>query len=217
MYERAEFEETRLDVLHGLIRSYPFAVFVTSVEGEIDVNHVPFLLETTAGELGTLKGHVARANNVWQNIPEQTDSVVVFRGPHAYISPSWYPGKQEHGRVVPTWNYAVVHAHGRPRIIEDTAWLRGHLSELTEMHEAGRVNPWKLTDAPEDYTDRMLRGIVGLEMPITRIKGKWKVSQNRSREDRFGVIAGLESRGDPQSLAVAELVRQYLDGADTAD
>ena len=148
---------------------------------------------------------------MWKTLSDTVESVAVFRGPQTYISPNWYPSKRQHGKVVPTWDYAVVHAHGRPRFTEDAAWLLGNVSELTDRHESAQTRRWKVADAPRDFIEKMLAAIVGIEIPITRIQGKWKVSQNRPRADRHGVVAGLEARGDGDSDAIAALVRQTVE------
>jgi transcriptional regulator len=200
MYLPKHFEETDRSVLHGLMRAHPLAAWVTTDgDGAFVANHVPFLVDPDRGENGTLIAHVARANPVWRTTAR---SVIIFQGPHAYVSPSWYPTKQESGKVVPTWNYAVVHAHGTPRAIEDRDWLLRLVSRLTDTHEAGRPARWQVTDAPADYIDQMLRAIVGIEMPIERLEGKWKVSQNRSAADRAGVVKGLEALGDGTMAAL---------------
>jgi transcriptional regulator len=209
MYVPQHFEETDIPVLHGLIGAHPFATWVFNAGGELQVNHLPLLLDPARGAFGTLCGHVARPNPAWQACAGSA-SVAIFQGPQAYITPSWYPSKQEHGKAVPTWNYAVVHAHGQPRVIEDRDWLLRHVSALTASQERGQALPWQVTDAPADYIERMLGGIVGIEIPITRLVGKWKVSQNRPEADRRGVIAGLNARAEPQAAAMAELVRQRL-------
>ncbi|ACB32303.1 FMN-binding negative transcriptional regulator [Leptothrix cholodnii SP-6] len=208
MYLPAQFEERRPEVLHALLRAHPLATWVSQRDGELVVEHVPFLLDPARGEHGTLIGHVARANPVWRQLAA---SVLVFQGPQAYVSPAWYPSKQVHGKVVPTWNYAVVHAHGQPRAIEDPAALRQIVSRLTDTHEAGRAQPWQVADAPADYIDQMLAAIVGIEMPIERLVGKWKVSQNRSAADRAGVAAGLLADAAPQAAAMAALVQPSTD------
>jgi transcriptional regulator len=210
MYLPTQFEETNLTILHGLIRSHPFATLVTYGETGLEVNHLPFLLDPGRGEYGTLRGHVARANPVWQQLAGTSESIAVFQGPECYISPGWYPSKQEHGKVVPTWNYAVVHAYGVARAIEDGAWLLELVGELTDTHEAPRAQPWKVTDAPAEFIDKLIESIVGIEIPITKINGKWKVSQNRPPADRQGVIAGLEARPDEASQAMASLVQQAI-------
>src|SRR5690606_8363870 len=158
----------------GLIDAHPLGTWVTAAAGALEVNHIPFVLDPHRGEFGTLVGHVARANKVWTSA-SATESVVVFQGPESYITPSWYPTKHEHGKVVPTWNYVVVHAHGVPRVIQDPVWLRQHVGDLTHRHEAGREAPWHVSDAPSDFIEALLGGIVGLEIPIARLVGKWKV------------------------------------------
>jgi transcriptional regulator len=208
MYIPEHFEERDVVVLHALVRSHPLGTWVTEVGKRLVVNHIPFILDSTRGPLGTLLGHVARANAVWKAAPSQIESVVVFQGPQAYITPSWYPTKQEHGKVVPTWNYAVVHAYGTPRVIDEPEWLRQHVVELTGVHETGRETPWRVSDAPSTYIDAMLRAIVGLEIPIASLIGKWKASQNRSVPDRLGVIAGLKEGADSESQQMARLVRE---------
>jgi transcriptional regulator len=214
MYVKSQFRETRTEVLHGLARAHPLATFITSVNGEIVVNHMPFVVSTRGGEYGTLKGHLPRENPVWRALDGSLEAVAVFQGPEAYISPSWCPSKQAHGKVVPTWNYAVVHARGRPRVIEDSDWLCAHLNELTDEHESAQVAPWKVSDAPEDFIARMIDHLVGVEMPISSLLGKWKVSQNRPAEDRRGVSAGLRARSDDRSLAMERLVMDRLDPTD---
>ncbi len=209
MYIPPHFNETDPSVLHNLIRSYPFAAWVTQVESELTVNHLPFLLKVgqDQNDCGRLVGHVARANPVWTACSSGVNSVVVFQGAQSYISPSWYPSKQDGGKAVPTWNYAVVHAHGQPRVIDDRDWLLQHVSQLSELHERQRNLPWRITDAPTDYIEHMLRAIIGIEIPITRLEGKWKVSQNRSEQDRLGVVAGLREYDDPAARDMAELVQ----------
>lgn len=206
MYLPAHFEETDLGVLHTLVESHPLATWVLNGSGDDDaplVNHVPFLLDRTRGPFGTLIGHVARANPVWQHGGR---SVLVFQGPQAYISPGFYPSKQEHGKVVPTWNYAVVHAHGRFRAIEQPDELLALVSRLTDHHERDRPAPWQVGDAPAAYVDQMLRAIVGIELPIERLVGKWKVSQNRPAADRSGVATGLVERARRDDATMARLV-----------
>lgn len=214
MYVPKHHEESDRSMLHALIRAHPLGTWVTQGDGELIANHIPFLLDPARGEYGTLTGHVARANRAWQSFSRAVDSIVLFQGPQTYITPSWYPSKHAHGKAVPTWNYAVVHAHGMPRAVEDPAWLLDHVSQLTASHEAGQALPWKVSDAPRDYVDRMLQSIVGIEIPITKLVGKWKVSQNRPEADRLGVVAGLLARGDAQSRQMAALVNEHVSSAD---
>ena len=207
MYVPKSFEENDPVVLHALIRAHPLGAWVTPCDGELVANHLPFLLDPTRGAHGTLVGHVARANAVWRSFSTAVESVVIFQGPEAYITPSWYPAKQEHGKVVPTWNYAVVHAHGMPRVIEDGDWLLAHVTELTNVHESAEALPWKVADAPAGFIESLTAGIVGVEVPIARLVGKWKANQNRSEADRTGVAAGLQTRGGPAASGMASLVK----------
>ena len=210
MYVPKLHEESDVSVLHALIKSHPLATWVTQSAGELLANHIPFLVDAKRGEFGTLIGHVARANPVWQSFSTTINSVLVFQGTESYISPSWYPSKHAHGKAVPTWNYVVVHAHGIPCAIENREWLLEHVDQLTNTHESKQALPWKVSDAPHDYTERLLRSIVGIEVPITKLVGKWKVSQNRPEPDKLGVVAGLMARGDAQSKEMANLVNQHV-------
>lgn len=210
MYVPKHHEETDISVLHSLIRAHSLGTWATPGDGELIVNHVPFLIDPSRGNYGTLIGHVARANGVWQSFSKTIQSVVIFQGPESYITPSWYPSKHAHGKAVPTWNYAVVHAHGMPVVIEDKAWLLRHLNELTSVHEANQALPWKVSDAPAEYTERMIERIVGVEIPIASLVGKWKVSQNRPDSDKLGVVAGLLAKQDTQSNEMAVLVDRHV-------
>ena len=202
MYTPKHFVETRVEALHGLIRAYPFATLVTRAADGLTANHLPFEL---VGEV--LHGHVARGNELAQL--DGAEVLLVFQGPDGYISPNWYPSKHETGREVPTWNYAVVHVHGRLRVIDDAAWLRRLLETLTDHHEAGQPQPWKISDAPDDHIETSLRAIVGLEVSIDRIEGKFKLSQNHPARNRAGVIAGLRERdGDGDAELAAWMSRQ---------
>jgi transcriptional regulator len=207
MYLPAHFEENRLEVLHGLIDARPLGTLVTLGSDGLNANHLPFELDRGAGAFGTLRAHVARANPVWHDLNDTVQPLVVFQGPHAYVSPSWYPSKRENGRAVPTWNYAVVHAHGPLRIVDDRDWLRALLERLTARHETQIGKGWRIDDAPADYIDKMLAVVVGIEMPITHLTGKWKVSQNQPAANREGVVAGLRELGGEDALGMAELVR----------
>ncbi|MGN6118887.1 MAG: FMN-binding negative transcriptional regulator [Rhodanobacter sp.] len=202
MYTPKHFVENRIEALHGLIRAYPFATLVTRAADGLTANHLPFEL---VGEV--LHGHVARGNELAQL--DGAEVLLVFQGPDGYISPNWYPSKHETGREVPTWNYAVVHVHGRLRVIDDAAWLRRLLETLTDHHEAGQPQPWKISDAPDDHIETSLRAIVGLEVSIDRIEGKFKLSQNHPARNRAGVIAGLRERdGDGDAELAAWMSRQ---------
>jgi transcriptional regulator len=208
MYLPQMFEESRPDVLHELIRSHPFSTLVTHTAAELVANHIPLLLDAQAGAHGTLRGHVARANPVWKQLGGPLAAMAIFQGPYSYVTPSWYPSKHADGKAVPTWNYAVVHAYGQARAVEDAAWLLEHVTQLTAVHEARQALPWHVSDAPADYIQQMLSQIVGIEMPISKLLGKWKVSQNRKVPDRLGVVAGLQSQASERSQAMAQLVMQ---------
>ena len=208
MYAPQPFEETRLDVLHDLIRAHPLGTLVILNGAELSANHLPFLVRPDQGERGTLCGHVAKSNPVWKQLGSAVEALVVFQGPESYITPSWYPSKHADGKAVPTWNYAAVHAYGQPRAIEDAGWLLEFVTQLTAIHEAGQALPWQVTDAPKDFTEAMIGRIVGIEIPIAKLQGKWKVSQNRKFADRLGVAAGLESQATERSRAMATLVME---------
>jgi transcriptional regulator len=206
MYIPKFHEQSDLGTLHALMRSHPLATWATLGEDELIINHLPFQLDDSQGRYGLLRCHVARANSVWQLFSKTVPSIVVFHGPETYVSPSWYPSRQAHGRVLPTWNYTVVHAHGIPAIIEEPARLIEHLTQLTAGQERMQAVPWHLTEAPAGFIEQMARNIVGIEIPISRLFGKWKVSQNRMASDRDGVAAGLRSSNAEDSAAMAALV-----------
>lgn len=210
MYVPPHFAETDPAILQALIRAHPLGTWVTAGDDGLAANHVPFLFDPSRGDRGTLIAHVARANAIWRTFSTTVPSLVVFQGAQAYVTPSWYPSKRAHGKVVPTWNYAVVHAYGTPRAIEDRAWLRTHVGALVSVHESREALPWKIADAPADFIDGLLGMIVGIEIPVVRLVGKWKVSQNRPEPDKQGVAAGLAARGDPHSEAMAVLVRRHI-------
>lgn len=206
MYIPKANEEVRVPVLHELIEAHPFTTLVTLGSAGLFASHIPMVLHRDDSTLGTLRGHLSRANAQWRDFSPTVDALAIFSGPHHYISPSWYPEKRETGKVVPTWNYSVVHAYGSLSIVDDPDWLRTHLHSLTDIHEAAFPTPWRVSDAPADYVSSLLKGIVGLEFTIHRLEGKWKVSQNRSERDRLGVEEGLESLHTPESLAMKALV-----------
>lgn len=208
MYRPPSFREDRLEVQHALVRAHPFATMVTrGLEGP-EASHLPFVLDGDASAKGTLRAHLARANDHWRTLDPDQPALVIFQGAESYITPSWYPSKREHGKVVPTWNYAVVHAWGRPWIVEDRDWLHRHVEALTALRERLRPEPWAVSDAPEPFVAAQLVAIVGIEIAIDRIEGKWKVSQNRPAADRSGVAAGLVGEGDGRAQAMAELVTE---------
>ncbi|MGY0196668.1 FMN-binding negative transcriptional regulator [Leptothrix sp. BB-4] len=218
MYLPNHFAETRPEALHALVAAHPLATLITATAGDgpaddlaIDANPIPLVFSADRGEHGRLRGHVARANPLWRTPgaerPEGVAVLAVFHGPQAYVTPSWYPSKAEHGKVVPTWNYVVVHARGRLRAVDaDPAWLRTQLDTITGQQEAPRDRPWQVGDAPADYIERMQAAIVGIEIEVTGWTGKWKVSQNQPDANRDGVIAGLQAQGDSAAAAVAAWV-----------
>ena len=197
MYLPEHFAEPRVEGMHELMRQRPFATLVTSSGGDPVANHIPLLLNGAMGQWGILRGHVARANPVWRDLTDGAPALAIFHGPDAYITPSWYATKRETGKVVPTWNYVVVHARGRVRAIDDGAWLREHLDALTANFEASFAEPWSASDAPEDYIQKLVSAIVGIELVITELSGKWKLSQNQPAANREGVIQGLQSVDAP--------------------
>lgn len=208
MYIPSHFQETRIEVLHELIRQHPLGTLVTLSTNGLNANHIPLELDFEPTPWGTLRGHVARANPVWRDFNSDVEAMVIFQGADSYITPSWYATKKESGKVVPTWNYAVVHAYGSLKIIDDTVWLRGLVERLTNQHEAAKAAPWKVSDAPENYLEPLLRAIVGIEIPITKISGKWKVSQNQPQTNRTGVIEGLCEIADDNASAMATMIKK---------
>jgi len=212
MYTPSHFEESRRSALHTLIRAHPLATLVTQSPAGINAEHIPLLLLDSEERNGILQGHVARANPLWENISNGSEVLAIFQGPNRYISPKWYPSKKEHGKVVPTWNYLVVHARGNIRWTQDPSWLRAHLDAATRTHE-GSDRPWRVSDAPSDFIQRMLAAIVGFELTISELRGKWKLSQNRSEEDRLGVIAGLKN----ESTTLATEMLSWMRGDSGGD
>lgn len=197
MYQPTAFREERLETLHTLIRSHPLATLITAGAGGLIANLVPFTL-VDLGEKGTLRAHIARANDQVEALGAGAETLVIVHGPETYVTPSWYVSKKEHGRVVPTWNYVVVQVRGIPRLIDDAAWLRAQIGELTSTQENRRAMPWKVADAPEPFLLGQIQAIIGVEIPISTIEGKWKVSQNRSAADRQSVQDGLRQEGNEE-------------------
>lgn len=204
MYVPPAFRQTDLPALHREIGNCRLATLVSHGEDGLQASHLPLLLRPEEGRYGTLYGHLARANPHWQVLAEGTEALVMFKGPDAYVSPSWYPAKAEHGKVVPTWNYIAVHAYGRAEVFDDAERLRSLLAGLTERHEGPRPQPWAVDDAPQDYIAGMLRAVVGFALPIERLEGKWKLGQNRSEADRRGVHDGLANSTDPRDRDLAQ-------------
>ncbi|MEO1320101.1 MAG: FMN-binding negative transcriptional regulator [Pseudomonadota bacterium] len=198
------FRQSDLAEIHGLIETHPLGALITTGTDGLEANHIPFELNRDAGQYGTLLGHVARANPVWQT--ESQEVLVVFQGANTYVSPGWYASKQIHGKVVPTWNYVVAHAYGTLRTIEDQDWIRSHMERMTKRHEAASPTPWQVSDAPETFTARMLRAVVGVEITLARFEAKWKASQNRPETDREGVAEGLRREGHKDAVTLANIV-----------
>jgi transcriptional regulator len=207
MYQSDQFRVDDLSVIHALMRARPFAALVSG-GASLYATHMPTVLKDDR-PFGLLEFHLARANPHWKLLAESNEALVIFQGPEGYITPNWYPSKADHAKVVPTWNYAAVHAYGRPEVMQDKDWLRRHVGELTTQQERSETVPWALSDAPESYIEVMLRGIVGFRFAITRLEGKWKMSQNREMMDRQGVVKGLEKRDEGDDREIAGIVARY--------
>jgi transcriptional regulator len=210
MYINPLHRLTDRESLFALMASHPLGAWVCLGRAGLVANHVPFLLDCSRGPYGTLIGHVSRANSVWRELDAAVPSVVMFQGPQAYITPGWYPGKTEHGEVVPTWNYVVGHAHGVARAIEDRDWVFDMLRRLTQVHEASRPVPWSVADAPAAFMDKMMRAVVGIEIPIDRLEGKLKASQDEAMSDRLGTVRGLREQTCDTARAMAALVQDAI-------
>lgn len=210
MYLPKYHELTDVDAMRMHIERYPLGSWVCLGNADLIANHIPFLYEKAQRENGRLIGHVSRGNPVWRDLKEGAPSVVMFLGPQSYITPTWYPGKMAHGKVVPTWNYATVHVHGVARAILDDEWKMNMLHRLTDAQESSRPSPWKVTDAPSDYVQKLLHGIVGIEIEISRMEGRLKVSQDESIEDRYGSVEGLLHEQDSQAHEMAKLIHQQI-------
>lgn len=207
MYRPAHFDPPSREAVASMLREWPLATIVRLGANGLDADPVPLLYDADDGPHGTLRGHVARGNPLWREA-DGRDVLALFHGPQAYVSPGWYASKAEHGKVVPTWNYVIVQAHGRLRAIDDAAWLRTLVGRLTDTHETTRSAPWAVSDAPVDYLDSMLRAIVGIEIAVTQLEGKWKSSQNRTETDRAGVARGLRDEGGLAPGLIEQLVRE---------
>ncbi len=205
MYRPDQFRVDDVKEMHALMRARPFATLVSAGAKGLNASHLPTVLKDE-GENGAIECHLARANPHWSELAEAGEALMIFHGPEAYITPNWYPSKAEHGKVVPTWNFAAVHAYGRPDVMHEPEWLLRHVTELTAQQERGQAQPWLPSDAPPAFIDAMLRGIVGFRFPIARLEGKWKMSQNREMPDRAGVVSGLRARAEEDDLAVADAV-----------
>ncbi len=204
MYQPPHFREDRPEVQHALIRAHPLGLLITAGPAGLLANLFPFLLDADGSEKGMLRVHMARANPQWRELEAIQECLVVFQGPQDYVTPSWYATKRETAKVVPTWNYATVHVWGRPRVMNDDSWLRKQIEDLTASRENLRAEPWQVGDAPEDFVAMQMRAIVGIEIPILKIEGKWKMSQNRPEADRAGVITGFREEGGEAIAALVE-------------
>jgi transcriptional regulator len=204
MYIPKQFEELRTEIMHDLIRAHPLATLITLKDGNIEANHIPMVLASSDGLFGTLRGHIARSNLICNEHPKEADVLAIFHGAESYITPSWYASKAESGKVVPTWNYVTVHAKGKLRVIEDPIWIRSQLESLTSINEAGFEHPWAVSDAPGEFTAKLIEAIIGFEIVISKLQGKWKVSQNRTAHDRDSLSKGLSNHGD---FEMAKLVK----------
>lgn len=208
MYLPKPFEENDTAAKQAFIRQHPLATVITHGSEGLCADHIPMLISATDAPGLLLQGHVARANPIWKRIDARSEILAVFQDSGRYITPSWYATKSESKRVVPTWNYIAVHGYGEAITIKDPVWLRTFLERLTDQHESGRPSPWALSDAPDDYLTTQLGAIVGIEIRVSRLLGKWKLSQNRSPKDIDGVIAGLEETQEPSALRMAHEVRK---------
>ena len=206
MYVPRAFAVDDIKILHQQMQASPLPVLVTHASQGLLASHVPMLLNPDEGPCGTLYGHLARANPHWQDLAQGTEALVIFAGEQAYISPTFYPGKADHGKAVPTWNYLAVHAYGMAEVFDDAERLLALVSRLSDRQEANRPAPWAVSDAPADYVDSMLKAIVGFRLPITRLQGKRKLSQNRDARDQAGVRQGLLATNNPQDHALAHLM-----------
>jgi transcriptional regulator len=208
MYTPPAFREDDLPTIHAEMERIQLATLVTLTDNGLVATHLPLMLNPSAGQYGTLYGHVARSNSQWSESLREVEALAIFTASDAYISPSWYPSKQETGKVVPTWMYAAIHAYGTVRFIDDADWLRAVVTRLTDKHEAGFPAPWKVTDAPPGYVNTQLARIIGVELPISRLEGKWKFDQRSAPGDKAGTLAGLEASGDPDNLKTAGVLRE---------
>ena len=208
MFQPPVFREKRIEIMHQMMHKYPFGSLVSMQQSEIIADHIPLVIHPELSAFGNLRGHLARGNSISKNIDQSIEVLVMFSGPHHYITPTWYPTKKVHDKVVPTWNYIMVHAHGKIKFHQDANWILEHLTELTNRHEKDRKEPWKVSDAPDEFVARQLQGIIGIEVEITDLKGTWKASQNKTAEDNQGVAEGLKNETSEQARAMAHCVEE---------
>ncbi len=210
MYIPKRFLQDDINKLKGMMANYSFATFITQNESVLEANHMPLILCESA-EKDVLQGHIAKANPLWKNLKDKSEVLIIFNGPNSYISPNYYPTKQEHGKVVPTWNYVSVHVKGIVSFIHDDQWILTMLNNLTDQYEENQPVPWSVNDAPQVYIDKMLSAIVGLEIEIVSIAGKWKVSQDKTAENKKGVFEGLSQEAGSNAHNIARLVKEHLE------
>lgn len=210
MHIPPKFKEDRPEVLQELIKNYPLATLVTFSDDGIEANHVPLIWQADGSIHGMLVGHVARNNPFWQNIDTSVEALAIFHGPEHYISANWYESKQRNGKVVPTWNYMVVHAYGKLEVIDEMAWLKEQASDLSDKQEQAEAHPWHLDDAPSDYTQKLIKEIVGIKIPISRLLGKYKLSQNQPRPNQMSVLSALKALGSDDALLMALSIEQFM-------
>lgn len=213
MYLPELFRVEDVPQMHALMRARPFAALVSAGSSGLFASHLPTVLRDD-GRYGLVECHLARANPHWRELAGGGQTLMIFQGAEGYITPNWYPSKAEGGKVVPTWNFAVVHAYGRPEVVTDADWLRRHVAELTAQQEKDEPRPWAVSDAPESFVSAMLRGIVGFRVSITRLEGKWKMSQNRTPQDCEGIVKGLAQRDRGDDREIAELVARHITPGD---
>lgn len=210
MFQPPIFRENRVDQIHNLMRSSPFASLSTYQSGRLETDHIPMMIHEDLSEKGILRGHIARGNPICRLEENSHQALVVFQGPQTYISPGWYPSKEEHGKAVPTWNYVVAHARGQLKLVKDNDWLLEHLASLSHQHEAQREKPWTLSDAPDEFITRQLKGIVGLEIEIEELDAVWKASQNKDARDKAGIVTGLRGEGTANAEAFAQSIQANM-------
>jgi len=209
MYQPDHFRVDDVPQMHALMRGRPFASLISAGSNGLFASHLPTVLKND-GPYGVIECHLARANPHCKDLADGNEALMIFQGPNAYITPNWYPSKARDGKVVPTWNFAVVHAYGRPEVMTRQDWLLRHVTELTAQQESNETKPWVPSDAPAPYVEAMLRGIVGFRFAITRIEGKWKMSQNRETQDQSGVVKGLSKRREGNDLEIAQILSRQI-------
>ena len=208
MLQPPVFREDRIEIMHDMMHKNPFASLISMQEGDIVADHIPLVIHPELSAKGNLRGHITLGNPIVKNLDDTTEVLVMFRGPHHYITPSWYPSKKEHDKVVPTWNYIMVHARGKVKLHKDADWILAHLTELTRRNEKGRDEPWEVSDAPSDFIKRQLRAIVGIEIEISSLQGIWKTSQNKTLEDNKGVCEGLKKESSTEARVMVTCVEK---------